>query len=174
MALIRQARRGDVAQVAAIWNRVIRETVITFNPQEKSEAEVARTVRDRAREGHPFLVALAGAEVLGFATYAQFRAGAGYARTMEHSIQLVPAAQGQGLGRRLMAALEAHAAVRGMHAMVGAVTADSAASIAFHAALGYAVVGRMPEVGWKFGRYHDLVLMQKVLASVMGDSGQTG
>jgi L-amino acid N-acyltransferase len=161
--VIAQARRADVPQVAMLWNAIIRETVITFNPQEKTEAEVWRLILSRARQGHPFLVAREGARVEGFATYAQFRAGAGYARSMEHSIQLRPEARGRGLGRRLMVALEGHAAARGMRAMVGAVTGTNAGSIRFHQALGYVEVGRLPEVGWKFGQFHDLILMQKLL-----------
>lgn len=172
--MIRQARRADVPQIAGLWNAIIRETVITFNPQEKSDADVWRTVLSRARQGHPFLVAVQDGAVLGFATYAQFRAGLGYARSMEHSINLAPAARGLGLGRRLMAAIEDHATARGMRAMVGAVTASNAASLQFHEALGYQVVGRMPQVGWKFGRFHDLVLMQKLLGPGVGDSGDPG
>jgi phosphinothricin acetyltransferase len=172
--VIRQARRADVPAIAAQWNRIIRETVITFNPQEKSEVEVWRTILSRARLGHPFLVAKDGEALLGFATHAQFRAGLGYARSMEHSVQLAEGARGQGLGRRLMTALEDHATARGMRAMVGAITAENTASIAFHAALGYVEVGRMPQVGWKFGRYHDLVLMQKLLDPPVGDSGPMG
>lgn len=172
--MIRQARRADVPQIAGLWNAIIRETVITFNPQEKSDADVWRTVLSRARQGHPFLVAVQDGAVLGFATYAQFRAGLGYARSMEHSINLAPAARGLGLGRRLMAAIEDHATARGMRAMVGAVTASNAASLQFHEALGYQVVGRMPQVGWKFGRFHDLVLMQKLLGLGVGDSGDPG
>lgn len=172
--MIRQARRADVPQIAQLWNAIIRETVITFNPQEKSDADVWRTVLSRARQGHPFLVAVQDGTVLGFATYAQFRAGLGYARSMEHSINLAPAARGLGLGRQLMAALEAHATARGMRTMVGAVTASNAASLRFHESLGYQVVGRMPQVGWKFGRFHDLVLMQKLLGSGLGDSADPG
>lgn len=172
--MIRQARRADVPQIAQLWNAIIRETVITFNPQEKSDADVWRTILSRARQGHPFLVAVQDGAVLGFATYAQFRAGLGYARSMEHSINLAPAARGLGLGRRLMAAIEDHATARGMRAMVGAVTASNLASQQFHEALGYRVVGRMPQVGWKFGRFHDLVLMQKLLGEGVGDSGDPG
>ena len=171
--MIRQAPRADVPQIAQLGN-AIRETVITFNPQEKSDADVWRTVLSRARQGHPFLVAVQDGVVLGFATYAQFRAGLGYARSMEHSINLSPAARGLGLGRRLMAAIEDHATARGMRAMVGAVTASNLASLQFHEALGYQVVGRMPQVGWKFGTFHDLVLMQKLLGSGLGDSADPG
>lgn len=174
MAVIRQARRADVPQIAALWNALIRDTVITFNSVEKSEAEVWTLILSRARQGHPFRVAVEGPRVLGFATYAQFRAGAGYARSMEHSINLSPAARGLGLGRRLMTDLEQHATARGMRTMVGAVTAQNLDSQAFHAALGYTVVGQLPQVGWKFGAYHDLVLMQKLLGPPLGDSGVVG
>ena len=172
--MIRQARRADVPRIAALWNAVIRDTLITFTAQEKTEAEVATLILSRARAGHPFLVAADGGVVAGFATYAQFRPGAGYARSMEHSINLAEGARGQGLGRRLMAALEDHAQGRGMRAMIGAVTAGNAASLGFHAALGYAQVGRLPQVGWKFGAHHDLVLVQKLLGGAVGDSGIVG
>lgn len=162
--MIRPAEPRDIPQIAALWNAIIRETTITFNPHEKTEAEVAAFIAERTAQGHPFLVAQEGDLVLGFATYAQFRGGAGYARTMEHSINLAPLARGKGAGRGLMAALEDHARARGLHVMVAAISGDNGGSIRFHAALGYAQVGVMPQVGWKFGRYHDLVLMQKILA----------
>lgn len=162
-AEITQAVPADVPQVTALWNTIIRETVITFNPVEKSEAEVAGFIAGRLAEGHPFLVARRGGEVLGYATYGQFRPGAGNARVMEHSINLAPAAQGLGLGRRLMGLIEDHARARALRSMIAAISADNAGSLRFHAALGYAEVGRIPDMGWKFGRYHDLVLMQKLL-----------
>jgi L-amino acid N-acyltransferase len=172
--MIRQARRADIPQIATLWNAIIRDTVITFNPQEKTEREVGATILSRARQGHPFLVSVQAGQVLGFATYAQFRAGLGYARTMEHSINLGPGARGQGLGRALLGALEDHAAARGVRAMVGAITADNEPSLKFHAAMGYAQVGRMPQVGWKFGRFHDLVLMQKLLDVPVSSGGEIG
>jgi len=89
---------------------------------------------------------------------------------MEHTILLVPGGQGRGLGRALMGALETHAAHAGVHAKIAAVSADNPGGIAFHAALGYAEVGRLPQVGVKAGRFLDLVLMQKML-SVAPDTG---
>jgi phosphinothricin acetyltransferase len=73
-----------------------------------------------------------------------------------------------------MAAIENHAAARGMHAIVGAVTAANTASRRFHAALGDVEAGLMPQVGGKFGRYHDLVLMQKLFPGPVGDSTAMG
>ncbi|MCC0075755.1 MAG: N-acetyltransferase [Rhodobacter sp.] len=157
--MIRQARAGDAIAILSIWNPIIRDTAITFTSAEKTEAEVVAMIDTRAA----VLVWDAGAEVQGFATYAQFRGGPGYARSQEHTILLGAGARGQGLGRALMTALEDHARAAGHHMLIGGVSGSNPAGVAFHAAIGYAQVGLVPEAGWKFGRYHDLVLMQKIL-----------
>lgn len=165
---IRDAQPSDAPAIAAIWNPIIRDTVVTFNPAQRSAEEIAAMITDRQHAGYAFLVAEEGAALLGFASYSQFRAGLGYARTMEHTINLAPEARGRGLGSLLLGALEAHATGAGCHVMVGAITSGNLASIAFHARQGYTEVGRMPQVGWKFGQYHDLTLMQKVLSDQDG------
>ena len=161
--LIRDATAADVPGVAAIWNPIIRATVITFWPTERSEAEIAALVADRQAQGHAFLIADDDG-VAGFGTYAQFRGGSGYARSQEHTIYLAPKRQGQGAGRLLLRAIEDHAVARGHRLMIGGITGSNAASVAFHAAMGYAEWGRIPNAGWKFGTYHDLVLMGRDLA----------
>lgn len=157
--MIRPARPDDAAAIAAFWNPIIRDTAVTFSPLERSEAEIAAMIATR----QAFLVADAGQGPLGFATYAQFRAGPGYAFAQEHTIILAPGTRGRGLGRALMAGIEAAARGHGHHAMIGGVSGSNPEGIAFHAAIGYREVGRLPEVGWKLGRWHDLVLMQKLL-----------
>lgn len=157
--MIRAARPADAAAIAAFWNPLIRDTVVTFSPLEKSAAEIAGMIATRPA----FLVADAGQGPTGFATYAQFRSGPGYAHAQEHTIILAQAARGQGAGRALMVALEQAACAQGHHAMIGGVSGSNPEGIAFHAAVGYREVGRLPEVGWKFGKWHDLVLMQKIL-----------
>jgi len=114
--------------------------------------------------GQPHWIAEAGSAALGFVTAFPFRRGPGYARTFEHTVIVAPAAQGQGLGRALMESAEAGVRALGGHSLFAGVSGENAAGIAFHAALGYAPVARLPEVGWKFGRFHDLVLMQKILS----------
>lgn len=160
--MIRPARPDDAAAIVAFWNPLIRDTLVTFNPMEKTEAEVAESIRAKAEAGHAFLVAEDGG-ILGFASYGQFRAGPGYARAMEHTIILAPPAQGRGVGRALMAGIEDHARGRGYHSMIAGVSGGNPAGRAFHAALGYAEVAVVPQVGWKFGQFWDLVLMQKLL-----------
>lgn len=164
MILIRPAEARDAAAVAAIWNPVIRETPATFNAVEKTEAELAETFASKPAQGHAFLLAEDGEEILGFATYGQFRGGIGYARTMEHTIVLGPGARGRGIGRALMAAIEDHARAGGAHSLFAGVSAENPAGRAFHAALGYREVAVLSEVGFKFGRWMDLLLMQKILS----------
>ncbi len=161
--MIRAATPDDIPAIAAIINHVIRDTTITFNSIEKSEAEVLAMLHDRRALGFEMFVADEDG-VVGYATYAQFRAGVGYAKTMEHSVALADAGQGRGLGRALMQAVEDHARARGAHIMVGAVTGDNLKSVLFHKALGYDLVGTMPDAGFKFGSYCDLLLMQKILS----------
>lgn len=161
--MIRAAAPADAAALAALWNPVIRATLATFTAQEKTAADIAAMIQARSEADHGFFLAEQGGRLLGFATYGQFRAGVGYARTMEHTIVLAPEAQGQGVGRALMAVIEGHAAARGAHSMIAGVSGANPAGVAFHAALGYREVARLPEVGWKFGRLLDLVLMQKRL-----------
>ena len=156
---VRQARAEDAAAVAAIWNHYIRDTAVTFNAQEKTPDEVAALIKERPA----FFVAADQDRIAGFATYGPFRVGVGYARTMEHSILLAPDVSGRGLGRALMTAVENHARAGGAHSMFAGVSAENPSGRAFHARLGYAEAAILPQVGWKFGRWMDLVLMQKFL-----------
>lgn len=159
---VRQARSGDAAAICGIWNPVIRDSLITFTTDAKTEAGI---VADIAARGPAFLVAEAEGAVVGFATYFPFRSGPGYARTVEHSIQLDPAARAQGTGRALMRRLEQVAAGAGVHLMIAAISGANPGAVAFHAHIGFVEVARLPEVGFKAGRWLDLILMQKFLAS---------
>ncbi|AKS46758.1 phosphinothricin acetyltransferase [Octadecabacter temperatus] len=157
--IIRGATQHDSAAIAAFWNPQIRETVVTFNSVEKSPEEVAQMIAERPC----FLVVEIGGTVLGFATYDQFRGGIGYAHTMEHTVILAPEASGQGAGRALMKVLMDHARAADTHVLVAGVCAENATGVAFHSALGFEKVAVLPEVGRKFDRWMDLVLMQKRL-----------
>ena len=166
MNRLRIAEPGDAAAVAAIWNPIIRDTAITFWPQERSDAEIAAIIRDRREAGYPFLLSLnEKGEVSGFASYSQFRAGGGYAKSMEHSINLRPEARGNGTASLLLNTLEDHARAAGHRIMIGGITATNEISIRFHSRMGYSEWGRVPAAGWKFGQFHDLVFMGKDLGA---------
>lgn len=158
--MIRAARPADAAAIAAIWNPIIADTTITFTTQLKTETGLQALISERLPA---FLVAETAGTVLGFATYGPFRAGNGYAHAREHTILLGPQARGRGLGRALMSALEEIARAQGIHTLVGGVSGENAAGIAFHRAMGFSDTARLPESGRKFDRWLDLVLMQKIL-----------
>ncbi len=166
---LRDAVAGDATAIAAIWNPIIRDTVVTFWPTPRRASEIATLIARRQAAGWAFLVAETtetASGLAGFGSVFQFRGGPGYARTMEHTVYVAPAVQGRGIGAALLRALEARAAAAGARALIGAVTGSNAASLAFHRRHGYAPVGRIPEAGWKFGRFHDLVLMHKRIGVV--------
>jgi phosphinothricin acetyltransferase len=156
----RLARIDDAPGIAAIWNHYIRETTITFTSTEKTPEEIAALIQSRPA----FFVVDGERGIAGFATYAQFRGGDGYARCMEHTIQLAPSARGSGLGRSLLSAVEDHARNGGAHSIFAGVSAENAAGLAFHRRMGYEATWTLPQTGWKFGRWLDLVLMQKFLS----------
>ena len=159
--IIRPATPADVDALASITNEVIQDTLVTFTTELRTPAGIAADIKGRS--GH-YLVAELRDQVVGFATFGPFRAGPGYAKTCEHTIQLSPDARGQGVGKALMKALENVARDDGVHVLVAGISSANPAAIAFHAALGFAEVGRMPEVGHKWDQWLDLVLMQKILA----------
>ncbi|WP_128253483.1 GNAT family N-acetyltransferase [Falsirhodobacter deserti] len=157
--MIRQALPTDAPQVRAIWNTMITASTANFSEIEKTLAEV-----EAAISAQPvFLVAEEEDRLLGFATYGQFRANSGYRFTMENTIALLPEGKGRGIGRALMAGIEDHARAGGAHSMIAGISAENAAGLAFHAALGYDRVAVVPQSGFKWGRWLDLVLMQKIL-----------
>lgn len=161
--IIRPAMGADAPAIARITNAIIRESLITFTTDERSTTQITEDITVR---GTGFLVAEHDGQVVGFATYAPFRAGPGYAQTREHSIQLSPDARGKGVGRALMHALEETARTDGVHVLVAGISSANPGAVAFHAALGFSQIGRMPEVGFKWGQRLDLVLMQKILSPV--------
>jgi L-amino acid N-acyltransferase YncA len=153
--IVRAATSEDAATIAAIWNPQILDTVVTFNSVPKSDHEIAAMIVQRPC----FLVLETEGKLVGFASYDQFRGGIGYAKTMEHTIILAPEAS----GRALMRALMNHARAAEVHTLWAGVSAENSVGVAFHSAQGFKTVAVLPEVGRKFERWMDLVLMQKRL-----------
>jgi len=156
--MIRPASDKDAEHIAAIWNAVIATSDATFTSEPKLSGDIDKMLRTR-----PVFVAETQGAVAGFASFGPFRGGPGYRFVAEHTIYLAQAAQGRGRGRQLMAALEEAAKGQQIDTLVAGIGGGNQVAIAFHAALGFREVGRMPGLGAKFGRRHDLVLMQKNL-----------
>ena len=162
-SIIRDATHDDCPQICQLWNGFIRSTVVTFNNKEHTVDSVVRDIEEKQRNGYPFLVATLADKVIGFATYRQFRGGPGYAHTMESTIMISTEAQSGGTGRRLMVRLEDHAHRNGVHSIFAGVSAENSGAVTFHEKCGYTRISRLREVGFKFGRWHDLILLQKII-----------
>src|SRR5688572_27976773 len=114
----------------------------------------------------PVVVAETGDEVVGFSTYDHFRGEGkwpGYRSTAELSIHVRQDQWRLGIGRALIERLIERATTAGIHVLVAAIDGENVASIGFHARIGFVEVGRMPHTGQKFGRWLNLVLMQRIL-----------
>jgi len=160
---IRAALAHDVPAILDIVNEAILNTTALFEYAPRTLAEQHQWLADRNRDGWPVLVADAEGETVGFASYASFRARAAYAATVEHSVYVAQHNRSKGVGHALMEALVAHAIADRRHVMIGGIDALNLASIGFHTSLGFSETGRLPEVGWKFDRWLDLVFMQRIL-----------
>ncbi|MFV0280861.1 MAG: GNAT family N-acetyltransferase, partial [Rhodoblastus sp.] len=138
-------------------------TTAIWNDVEVDAANRAAWLAERQAAGFAVLIAQAGGQIDGYAAYAPFRAFAGYRFTVENSIYVAATAHRRGTGRALMQALIARAQSAGFHVMVAGIEAGNTASIRLHASLGFVETGRLPQVGSKFGRWLDLVFMQRLL-----------
>ncbi|MDA5193738.1 GNAT family N-acetyltransferase [Govanella unica] len=160
---VRAAAVRDLPDILAIYNYVIATSTAVYTCEPVDLANRRAWFEERGRSGYPVLVAEAGGEILGFASFGDFRAWWGYRFTVEHMVHVQDGCRGRGVGRALVEGLFAPALALGKHAMIGGIDADNAASIHFHERLGFSKVGHLPEVGHKFGRWLDLVFMQRIL-----------
>lgn len=163
--LVRNAQETDLPGILAIYNEVIRTSSAVYTEQEA-------TLNDRrawlaARQGQDFPVLVAedptDGSVLGYSTFGDFRPWPGYRHTVEHSVYIRADARGQGLGAALIEPLFELAVGLGKHVMVAGIDSANPASIRLHKRLGFEHAGTLREVGAKFGRWLDLVFMQRLL-----------
>lgn len=161
--LIRPAIAADLPAILAIYNDVIQHSTAVYCDDPVSLEDRQNWFAGRQAQGYPVLVAEQDGQVLGYASYGDFRGYPGFRHTVEHSVHLSAASRGQGIGSALVQALIPLAAAQGKHVMVAGIDAENQGSVRFHQRLGFSEVGRMPEVGYKFGRWLDLVLMQRLL-----------
>jgi phosphinothricin acetyltransferase len=161
--VIRPAITADLAAITAIYNQVIATSTAVYSDDPVTADERAGWLAARQAQGYPVLVAEVGGEVGGFASFGDFRAWPGYRFTVEHSVHVADGLRGRGLGAHLVEALFPLARALGKHVMVAGIDADNAGSIRFHARLGFERVAHFREVGFKFGRFLDLVFLQRRL-----------
>lgn len=161
---LREASKADLEAILRIYNDAVVGSTATYDLEPVSLASRTDWFKARQAAGFPVLVAEdTRGDVVGYATYGTFRALAGYAYTVEHSIYLREDHRGKGLGEWLLKALIIKARAAGLHVMLGGIDGENKGSLRFHERLGFREVARMPEVGRKFDSWRELVFMQLIL-----------
>ncbi len=158
---IRPAMPADTEAMRAILNEEIRTGVNVWHEIERTPDGMRDWLAERVEAGMAVTVAERAGAVIGYAGYGPFRPHSGYALTVEHSLYVHPGHRGQGIGTALLGDLCERAAAAKLHAMIGGIEAENAASIALHHRHGFAETGRLPEVGRKFDRWLTLIFMQR-------------
>ncbi|MDR0578884.1 MAG: GNAT family N-acetyltransferase [Candidatus Accumulibacter sp.] len=167
---IRPAHSGDIAAIARIYGHAVQYGTASFELDPPDEAEMARRMAALHDSGFPYLAAEVDGRVAGYAYAGLFRTRPAYRFTIEDSIYIAPDMQGRGIGRALLGRLLAESAARGFRQMI-AVIADpprQQASIRLHTAAGFARIGTLSNVGYKFGAWLDNIYMQRALGDGAG------
>jgi phosphinothricin acetyltransferase len=157
---IRDAVEADLPGILDIYNDAVANTTAIWNEAVVDLDNRKAWFSARRARDFPVLVAAQGRQVVGYASYGDWRTFDGFRHTVEHSVYVRSDARGSGAGKRLMQALIERARFNGIHVMVGCIEAENVASIRLHETLGFRTVGRFGEVGIKFGRWLDLTCME--------------
>lgn len=161
--IIRNAVEEDFDAITAIYNEVLLNSTAIYRDEPADVAERIAMWQSRGRQNYPTLVAADGDSVIGFASFGDFRAWPGYRFTVEHTVHVDASSRGRGAGSALVQALIPCAAALGKHVMIGGIDAGNTASLRFHERLGFERVAHFKEVGFKFGRFLDLVFVQRYI-----------
>ena len=164
--IIRDAETADLQAIVDLYNAWIPSLTITWTEELDTLEQRTLWFGRQHNEGFPVLVADDAGDVLGFTCYEYFRGEGkwpGYRATAELSIHVRENSWGRGVGRALIEELVERAQAANIHVLVAAIDSQNEASLGFHERLGFVEVARMPQTGQKFGRWLDLVLMQRIL-----------
>jgi phosphinothricin acetyltransferase len=159
---LRLARPDDAHATREIYNTEVTGSTVTFDLVPRSLEEQRRWIEDRSG-AMAVVVAETDGELLGFGSLSPYRPRPAYSTSVEDSVYVHRSAQGAGVGRALLAELVHVASARGFHTVMARIVGGHEASIGLHRSLGFEMVGVEREVGRKFGRWLDVVVMQRML-----------
>jgi len=164
--LLRSATTADAAAINSILNPYIEKSTATFIT-EPSTIEQRLAWFAEHRDKHPIIVAVCNGVVVGYGALSTFRARAAYAQTAEVAVYLREDFHRRGIGRMIIGELQARARLLGHHILVGVCCSESEASIGLLESCGFIRAGQLREVGRKFDRWLDIVILEQVLAAPM-------
>ena len=152
---LRLAEQQDAGAVATIYAPIVRDTFISFETEPPSPAVMAQRI-ESTQQRHPWLVATAGNEVLGYAYASEHRQRAAYRWSVDVTVYIAEGARGQGLGRRLYGGLISILRAQGFRGAFAGIALPNEASIGLHEAVGFRALGVYKEVGLKLGAWRDV------------------
>lgn len=158
---IRPAERRDLQAILDIYNEAVLNTTASYDYEPRTLEHRTAWFEDHQRQEFPIFVAVDSAgQVVGWSALNPFHSRIGYQFTTENSIYIAASHRGQGIGKLLMPPLIEGARKRGLHAIIAAIDASNEASIRLHARFGFEKVAHLKQVGFKFGRWLDVVYME--------------
>jgi L-amino acid N-acyltransferase YncA len=159
---IRQASTADATEICRIYNAYVLNSIVTFETDPLGASDIERRIEEKLAK-YDWIVGELNQHIVGYAYYGSFRPRAAYSHTAESTIYLSEGNQGQGLGRRLYAALIRSAMEKGFRELIGVIALPNPASLGLHKALGFQPVGVLRGIGYKRGEYIDVSLWQRSL-----------
>jgi len=163
VTIIRAAEPSDAAGIAAIYNHYVEQSIVTFEEEPVSDAEMARRIEDVRSESLPWLVAEEAGRIVGYASSRKWRDRSGYRFSAEITVYVAPGHARRGIGSGLYSRLFPILQARGIHALIGGIALPNDASVALHEKFGMRKVAHFAEVGFKFDRWIDVGYWQRTL-----------
>ena len=166
---IREAIESDFEEITEIYNDVLTNSTAIYNDRPATVADRLAWWRSRLEQHYPVLVATDRREVCGFCSFGDFRSWPGYRFTVEGTVHVAAGSRGQGVGSLLLKELIVRGRLAGKHSMIAGVDSANTDSLHFLERFGFQRVGYLPEVGYKFDRFLNLVLLQCWITPRVGD-----
>jgi phosphinothricin acetyltransferase len=164
MTLIRLATVADLKAINDIYNYYVDRSTCTYQTEHETLADREAWFAEHSPDTYPVTVAEVEGAVVGWGSLSKFRPRAAYAPTVEASIYIHHDYHRRGIGRALLVDLIERARAAGFHSLIGGASADQTASVALQESLGFTHVAHLKEVGYKFGRWLDVVYLQLMLS----------
>ena len=164
MITIRPATEADLPGLLEIYNDAVLHTTATYDYEPRTLEQRRQWFEDHRRDNYAVFVAADEAgRIVGWSALNPYPARPGYRFTTENSVYIAADRRGQGIGKQLLEPLIEAARSRGLHVIIAAIDATNEASLRLHARFGFEQVGHFKQVGFKFGRWLDVVYMEKII-----------
>ena len=168
---VRPATRADLPDILAIYNEAVLNTTASYDYEPRTLEHRVAWFEAHEKQRLPIFVAVVGdSRVAGWSSLSHYHDRKGYQFTVENSIYVAAPLRGQGIGTRLLPPLIESATALGLRAIIAAIDGENTASIRLHARFGFVEVGYFKQVGFKFGRWLDVIYMERLIDSSPGQT----